>query len=150
LNKDVVKRWKGYRIVAADGSNATLINNKALNKFFGGQRNQQSFFTVAKTFYYYDVLNELILLPKISPYRYGELNMVYDMVDRTEEDMLIIYDRISAITRYIALHLWQEKERKFIIRAKDTLHMIEDFIGQRKSLRNCAMASYCFCNRRIK
>jgi hypothetical protein len=47
LNKDAVKRWKGCRIVAADGYNATLVNNAALSKHFGGQCNQQSFFTVA-------------------------------------------------------------------------------------------------------
>jgi Transposase DDE domain len=133
LNKDAVKRWKGYRIVAADGSNATLVNNEALSTHFGGQRNQKSFFTVAKTFYYYDVLNELILLPKISAYRYGELNMLYDMVDKTEEDMLIIYDRNFSNYKVLALHLWQEQERKFIIRAKDTLTIIKDFIASGKT-----------------
>ena len=133
INQDSVKRWKGYRIVAADGSNATLVNNEALSKHFGGQRNQQSFFTVAKTFYYYDVLNELILLPQISPYRHGELNMLYDMVDKTEDDMLIIYDRNFSNYKVIALHLWQEKERKFIIRAKDTLCIIKDFIAGGKA-----------------
>jgi hypothetical protein len=133
LNKDEVKKWKGYRIVAADGSNATLVNNEALSKHFGGQRNQQSFFTVAKTFYYYDVLNELILLPKISPYRHGELNIVYDTVDKTEEDMLIIYDRNFSNYKLIALHLWQEKERKFIIRAKENIRLIEDFITRGKT-----------------
>ena len=128
LNTNAVKRWKGYRVVAADGSNVTLVNNAALSKHFGGQRNQQSFFTVAKTFYYYDVLNELIVLPKISPYRYGELNMVYDLVEKTQEDMLLIYDRNFSNYKVIALHLWQEKERKFIIRAKDTLCVIKDFV----------------------
>ena len=128
LNKDTVKRWKGYRVVAADGSNATLVNNAALIKHFGGQRNQESFFTVAKTFYYYDVLNELILLPKISAYRHSELNMVYDMVDSTEEDMLLIYDRNFSNYKVMALHLWQEKERKFVIRAKDNITIIKDFV----------------------
>ena len=128
LNKGEVKKWKGYRIVAADGSNATLVNNAALSKRFGGQRNQQSFFTVAKTFYYYDVLNELILLPQINAYRYGELNMVYDMVDKTEEDMLIIYDRNFKNYKVIALHLWQEQETKFVIRAKDKLAIIKNFV----------------------
>lgn len=129
LNRSAVKRWKGYRIVAADGSNATLVNTKALSKHFGGQRNQQQFFTVAKTFYYYDVLNELILLPTMSPYRYGELNIVYDMVEKTEEDMLLIYDRNFSNYKVLALHLWQEKERKFIIRAKENLGIIENFIN---------------------
>lgn len=133
LNQNRVKRWNGYRIVAADGSNATLVNNPSLSNYFGGQRNQQCFFTVAKTFYYYDVLNELILLPKIGPYRCGELNMVYDMIDRTEDDMLIIYDRHFSNYKVMALHLWQEKERKFIIRAKDTLSIIKAFIAGGKT-----------------
>ena len=131
-NKDAVKRWQGYRLVAADGSNATLINNPALSKHFGGQSNQQNFFTIAKTFYYYDVLNELILLSKIGPYRYGELNMVYEMIDRTEEDMLLIYDRNFSNYKVMALHLLQERERKFLIRAKDTLSIIKDFIADGK------------------
>jgi hypothetical protein len=133
LNEGGVKRWNGYRLVAADGSNVTLVNTPALSKHFGGQSNQQNFFTVAKTFYYYDVLNELILLPQISPYRYGELNMVYDMVDRTEEDMLIIYDRYFSNYKVLALHLWQEKERKFIVRAKDNLSIIKEFVASGKA-----------------
>ncbi len=107
FNQDAVKRWNGCRVVAADGSDATLVNNGALSKHFGGQRNQQSTFTVAKTFYYYDVINELIVLSQISPYRHGKLNMVYDMVDKTAEDMLIIYDRNFSNYKVIALHLWQ-------------------------------------------
>lgn len=119
--------------MAADLSNATLVNNTTLSKHFGGQRNQQSFFTIAKIFYYHGVLNELILLPKISAYWHGEMNMLYDIVDKTEEDMLIIYNRNFSNYKVIALHLWREKERKFIIRAKDTLRIIEDFIDSGKT-----------------
>ena len=88
-----VKRWNQYRLIAADGSNINLINKNALNKHFGGQRNQNSSYTLAKTFYHYDILNELILVPQIKPYRYGEMNMAYDAIDNIEEDMLMIYDR---------------------------------------------------------
>lgn len=129
----VVKRWRGYRIVAADGSSVTLINNPCLRGHFGGQSNQQSFFTVAKTFYYYDVLNELIILPQISPYRYGELNMAYEMIEKTNADMLMIYDRHFSNYKVMALHLWQESERKFIIRAKDNLLIIKDFVASGRS-----------------
>src|SRR5215204_1838338 len=59
-----VKRWKDYRVIAADGSSISLINNESLSKHFGGQSNQQTNFVLAKTFYHYDVLNELILLPQ--------------------------------------------------------------------------------------
>lgn len=125
---DKVKRWKGYRVIAADGSGVSLINNTALSKYFGGQSNQQTFFVQAKTFYHYDVLNEMVLLPQIKPYRYGELNMAYNSIDKIEEDMLTLYDRNFSSYKMVALHLWQEKERKFVIRAKETQNMIKTFI----------------------
>lgn len=123
-----LKRWKGYRVIAADGSSISLVNTPALAKHFGGQRNQQTNFIVAKTFYHYDVLNELILLPQIKPYRYGELNMAYDAVYKLEDDMVAIYDRNFSNYKMVALHLWEEKERKFVIRAKESQRVIKAFI----------------------
>lgn len=131
-DKDV-KRWKGYRVVAADGSSVTLVNNKVLSDYFGGQSNQQTNFVLAKTFYYYDVLNELILHSLIKPYRYGEMNMAYDSIDEIEEDMLMVYDRNFCNYKMIALHLWHEKERKFVIRAKETQNIIKAFIERGKT-----------------
>lgn len=125
---DAVKRWKNYRVIAVDGSSISLVNNPALSRHFGGQSNQQTNFVLAKTLYYYDVLNELILLPQIKPYRYGELSMAYDAIDTTQQDMLMIYDRNFCNYKMVALHLWQEKERKFVIRAKETQNMISAFI----------------------
>lgn len=129
---NAVRRWKGYRLIAADGSSISLINNPALCRHFGGQSNQQTNFVLAKTFFHYDVLNELILLPQIKPYRYGELNMAYEAIDRTQQDMLMLYDRNFSNYKMVALHLWQEKERKFVIRAKETLNMISAFIKSGK------------------
>jgi hypothetical protein len=123
-----VKRWKGYRIVAADGSTVSLINNPALRQYFGGQRNQSTNFVLAKTFFHYDVLNELVLIAQIKPYRYGELNMAYDTTDNIEEDMLMLYDRNFSSYKVVALHLWQERERKFVIRAKENQNLIKAFI----------------------
>ena len=100
---NAVRRWKGYRLIAADGSSISLINNPALCQHFGGQSNQQTNFVLAKTFFHYDVLNELILLPQIKPYRYGELNMAYDAIDSIEEDMLMLYDRNFSNYKMVAL-----------------------------------------------
>ncbi len=131
--KTEVKRWNGYRVIAADGSNISLINNACLSKYFGGQSNQQTNYVLAKTFYHYDVLNELIILPQIKPYRYGELFMAYDAIDSIEDDMLTIYDRNFSNYKMVALHLLQEKERKFVIRAKETQNMIKAFITSGES-----------------
>ena len=126
--QQVVKRWKGYRVVAADGSSVSLVDSPALRSYFGGQSNQKRAFVVAKTFYYYDVLNELILSAHIKPYRYGELNIAYELVDKLQEDMLMVYDRNFCCYKMVALHQWQEKEIKFIIRARENLRLVRAFI----------------------
>ncbi len=131
-SQDAVKRWKGYRVNAADGSNISLINNKALSGYFGGQRNQSGSFIQAKTFYHYDVLNELIVLSDIKPYRYGEVKMAYHAINDIAEDVLTIYDRNFSSYKMVALHLWQEKERKFVIRAKESHNWIKAFIESGK------------------
>jgi hypothetical protein len=127
-----VKRWKGYRIVAGDGSAVSLISTPPLSHYFGGQSNQHSNFVQAKTFYHYDVLNELILLAEIKPYRCGELSIAYRAIEDTQEDMVMIYDRNFSNYKMVALHLWQRKERKFVIRAKETQNMAKAFIQSGK------------------
>lgn len=62
------------------------------------------------------MLNELVLLPKIKPCRYGDLNMSYDAIDTIQEDMVTLYDRNFSNYKMVALHLWQERERKFVIK----------------------------------
>ena len=126
---DGTKRWKGFRIVAADGSNVSLVNTPALNRHFGGASNQNCSFVQAKTFYHYDVLNELVLMPRIMPYRYGEVPMAYDAIEQLEKDMLVIYDRNFCSYKMFALHLWAEQEIKFVIRGKDDQNMIKAFIA---------------------
>lgn len=128
-----VKRWRNYRVVAADGSSISLVNTPALSQYFGGQSNQQTNFVLAKTFYHYDVLNELILLSEIKPYRCGELTMAYKAIDKTQQDMLMIYDRNFCNYKMVALLMWQRKERKFVIRAKETQNMVKAFIESGKA-----------------
>lgn len=124
-----IKRWKGFRVIAADGSNVSLVNTPVLDSHFGGASNQSCRFVQAKTFYYYDVLNELVLLPRIMPYRYGEVPMAYDAIEQLEDDMLVIYDRNFCSYKMFALHLWAEQEIKFVIRGKDDHNMIQEFIA---------------------
>lgn len=129
-----VKRWRGFRVLGCDGSNISLVNKPELQKYFGGQSNQTCSFVVAKTFYCYDVLNKMILFPKIAPYRYGELPMAYDMIEHSiiEEDMLLIFDRYFSNYKMAALLGFKEKEIKYVIRVKDNLNFAKQFVGSRK------------------
>jgi hypothetical protein len=123
-----VKRWKGFRLIAADGSNVSLVNTVALQEYFGGQSNQQCSYVQAKTFYYYDILNSLTIAAQIEPYRTGELPIAYANVNKLQSDMLTIYDRHFFNFKMMALHLWQKPEVKFVIRAKDSSSVVKSFI----------------------
>jgi hypothetical protein len=128
------KRWRGFRVLGCDGSNITLINKPELQSHFGGQSNQFNSFTVAKTFYCYDVLNKMILFPQIAPYRYGELRMAYDTIEKApiEQDMLLIFDRNFSNYKMAALLQFKEREIKYVIRVKESLNFAKDFIDSKK------------------
>jgi hypothetical protein len=126
-----IKRWKGYRVIAGDGSSVTLVNNISLGSFFGGQNNQHDAYVGGRTYYAYDVLNGLVLFPWIRPYRFAEVEMAYQTIQQLGsqgQDMLMIYDRNFCSYKMAALHLWEEKEVKFIIRAKKNIKHISAFI----------------------
>ncbi|WP_096351507.1 transposase [Mucilaginibacter gotjawali] len=78
------------------------------------------------------MLNQLVLYSKIAPYRYGEVPMAYDATEELEEDMLAIYDRNFCSYKMFALHLWAEKEIKFVIRGKDNHSMVQEFVARGK------------------
>ena len=128
-----VKRWKGYRIIAGDGSCICLVNTPELEKHFGKQTNQTSYFVQAQAFYFYDVLNELTIHAKLAHCRTSELSLVYPMVDLLEHDMLMIYDRNFCNFKMFALHLWQEREIKFVIRANESRNFVKHFLQSGKS-----------------
>jgi hypothetical protein len=123
-----IKRWKGFRLVGMDGSNISLMKTPALQNYFGGQSNQLGAFVQGKTFYCFDILNELVLHAQLAPYRKGEIPMAYESVSFLEDDMIAIYDRNFSIYKLMALHIWREKEIKFLIRAKDSLRFVRSFI----------------------
>jgi hypothetical protein len=125
---DHIKKWRGYRIIAADGTAVSLLSTDALSKYFGGQSNQQGVFTGAKAFLHYDVLNKLFVHAHFTTYRTGELTMAYPAIDKLATDTITIYDRNFCNYKMVALHRWAEQERRFIIRGKESQKFIGAFI----------------------
>lgn len=126
---DHIKKWRGYRIIAVDGTSVSLLSTRALAAYFGGQSNPQGSFTGAKALLHYDVLNKLFIHAHLSAYRTGELTMAYPSVDRLDTDTIAIYDRNFCNYKMVALHRFAETERKFIIRATEGHKFIKNFIN---------------------
>ena len=132
--KKKVKCWKGFKILACDGSSVSLINRPALQEYFGGQSNPHKYFVLAKTFYCYDVLNKLILHSAINPYKYSEFRMACDLIDsgKLKKDMLLIFDRLYSAYNIVALLNYNEADVKFIIRVNENYNYAKEFIASKK------------------
>jgi hypothetical protein len=126
--EDHIQRWRGYRLIAADGSCICLLNTRALSAHFGGQRNQNISFTCGRAFFHYDVLNKLFIDARLAPYRTSEQNMAYKAMETLSEDTLTIYDRYHCNYKTVALLRWAEKEHRFVIRAREKYKFIASFI----------------------
>jgi hypothetical protein len=122
------KRWRGYRIIACDGTAVSLVGTEALSKYFGGQSNPKGSFTGAKALLHYDVLNKLFIRAHFATYRTGELPMAYPAIEKMGTDTIAIYDRNFCNFKMVALHSWAEEPRRFVIRAKESHKFIAEFI----------------------
>jgi hypothetical protein len=129
-----VKRWKGYRLVACDGSSISLVKKPSLETYFGGQSNSQNSFVLAKTFYCYDALNELIIHSDIKPYRYGEFQMACDYIDSgiLQSDMLLLFDRHYSAFNIAALIEFNEQDLKYLIRTNENYNYTKEFLRSKK------------------
>ena len=125
-----IRRWKDLRVIAADGSSVALVSTEALQTHFGGQSNQNGAFCAARTFYYYDTLNHIITDALIAPYRSPELFIAYGRIDALPDDSVTVYDRNFCNYKMMALHLWAERAKRFLIRAKESQRYVSDFIDR--------------------
>ena len=124
-----IRRFKGLRVIAADGSSVALVSTPQLQKHFGGQSNQQGPFCAAKTFYYYDVLNNLIVDATIAPYRTSELSIAQARIKDLPADTITVYDRNFDSFKMMALHGWGTAPKPFVIRLKASLSLTAAFVA---------------------
>ena len=116
-NEDSIKLWKGYRLLAVDGSRMTLPNTPELQNQYGLTKNQSNTgFAQARVSVLYDVLNNYVLDGILSPLSHGELVSAIDHLEHTKAQDLILYDRGYPSFRLIFEHF--SKSIDFVIRAK--------------------------------
>ena len=118
-NTDTHRRYKGYRLFAADGSDVQIPTNpKEKNSFFPGSASQKSY-NLLHLDALYDLLGHTYIDAEVSGKRNSDENGVLcRMVDRSSiENVLIIADRGYESYNLFA-HI-QEKGWKYLIRVKD-------------------------------
>lgn len=130
-----LKRWKGFRVLAVDGSTAYLLNKPALRRHFGMQHNQHGERVMGRIMQVHDVLNNIIVSGQMLAFTASEQTAAYQLASGFAEDALVLCDRNFASYALMYLLIHQEKSRHFIIRTK-THHgfrEVSDFMRSRKN-----------------
>lgn len=116
--KEEVKRWKGFRLLATDGSMIYLINNPSLRAYFGAQNNQYGDRVMARVMQVEDVLNNIIVFGNLFPISVSEQSVTYQLATSYPPDSLLLFDRNFASYALMYLLINQEQSRHFVIRCK--------------------------------
>jgi hypothetical protein len=89
-----IKHWKGFRLLAVDGSRLNLVNKPDLLKEFGVQVNQASEFVMSLVMNCYDVLNAISIESEILPIKTSELSVAHQWASNLFKPKdLVLYDR---------------------------------------------------------
>ncbi len=111
-----VKRWRGFRLQAVDGSTAYLLNNPDVVDYFGVQANQFGSIAMARVLQIQDILNDITVRGEIHPIKVSEKAMVANQVSRLYEDSLTMFDRGYPSFALLYLMLNEESPRHFVMR----------------------------------
>jgi len=111
-----VKRWKGFLLLAFDGSVFSLPNTEALRATYGNaSSNKGEHGAVARSSVVYDVLNCLVLEGKLHPYSSSERSVVAALLEQVPENSLLTFDR--GYPCFWLFYLLERKpECKFVMR----------------------------------
>jgi Transposase DDE domain len=115
---DKIKRWKGFILLAVDGSTANLVNKKDVVDFFGTWDNQHASTPMARIVQAYDVLNDVTVLSGIYPIKKSEKAIINNRVDNLFSDSLTLFDRGYPSYELMYLMIHAERPKHFVIRCK--------------------------------
>lgn len=115
-----IKKWKGYRLVAIDGSTMQLPYSEQLVDEFGyfGTRTENNRRVVlGRISQAYDVLNELTIDAHLDHYRTSEISLAESHISKLDADNdLLLMDRGYA--GFWLMSMLEGQSRKFVIRLK--------------------------------
>ncbi|MGB5559312.1 MAG: IS4 family transposase [Paracoccaceae bacterium] len=131
-NKENVKTWKGYRILAIDGSTMQLPTSQELiNKFgiFNTRTENNRKVVMARMSILYDVLNGVSITSELDNYFVGEIRIAEQQIDVLKPNDLLVADRgYSAFWFMSKIH--HHKKAKFAVRLKaNRWKMGKDFLA---------------------
>jgi len=131
-NDLAIKKWKGFRLLAVDGSRITLPTTDELRQLYGEAKNHTKTGVVqARCSVIYDVMNNFVLDGKLAPLKQGERELALMHFKHCQNDDLIIYDRGYPSYDFIYEHI--SKKIDYLMRVKISFSkLIRDFEKSKK------------------
>lgn len=131
-NEPGIKTWKGFRLLAVDGSRITLPLTKDLKAYFGETKNHTTTSIVqARCSVLYDLENNYIIDGELAPISQGERAMALSHLIYCKQGDLILYDRGYPSYDLIKYHITNNLD--YVIRVKISFSkLILDFEKSKK------------------
>lgn len=105
-----IRRWRGWRLLAIDGSTATLPGTPEVVAWFGAAEPPgQTPSAMGRVSSLYDVLNRVTVEAHLAPYRVGERDLALCHLAHLNPDDLLLFDRgypafwLFALLRRVAI-----------------------------------------------
>ena len=115
-----VKLWEGFRLMAVDGSNVSVVNKPEVLHHFGSADNQFSGVPMARVMQIHDVLNDLTIWGDIFPRKCSENAIIASHIRHLPEDSITLFDRGYPSYSLMYLLANEERPRHFLMRCKTT------------------------------
>lgn len=113
-----VKRWRGFLVVACDGSTLYLPEGKELKEHFGTQDNRYTEVPMARALQVYDVRNGLTLWAGLAGIRTSESTLLLENLGHLPLGSVVLLDRY--FPSFALMHLLTQQGRglHFVMRCK--------------------------------
>ena len=117
-NDSSVQLYKGHRLLAIDGSTINLPRSPSTIAEYGFCNNQKKTddVIIARVSVFYDVLNEIAIDGRLSPFSVGEVTLAREQLQLAEDGDIVIMDR--AYTSFGAMWQMVQSGVHFICRCK--------------------------------
>lgn len=129
-----IKRWRGFRLQAVDGTTGYLMNNQEVVDYFGTQDNQHMGIPMARIIQIQDILNDITVYGTINPIEKSEQSLMAEAVNRLSKDSLTLFDRGYPSFALMYLMNNQEEPRHFVMRCKVVFNKeVKQFLKSNKN-----------------
>ena len=124
-----LRRWRGLRILAVDGSTGRLPNTPDIERAYGRQADSNA--PMARFSRLYDVLNGLVVMADMAPYQTSERDLAANYLSSLKPDDLVLYDRGYPAFWLFALH--HQGQHHYCARVRHDFHAeVKAFVASGK------------------